>query len=59
MEEQCCRRVTFYELFIKYFNLFISIFFICRKNSKNPVSQNRRPSGGGNKKTNETVEYFG
>jgi len=32
---------------------------MCRKINKSSGSQNRRPSGGGNKKANDTVEYFG
>lgn len=32
---------------------------MCRKINKNLSSQNRRPTGGGNKKANDTVEYFG
>jgi len=34
---------------------------VCRKINKTSgsSSQNRRPSGGGNKKANDTVEYFG
>lgn len=57
MEEQCSRRVKLIKISFRIYFFIHKYFFVFRKN-KNSGSQNRRP-GGGNKKANDTVEYFG